>query len=94
MLLAVATLEAIRPVPGRSREEYKRKDMGTELELKAPEGKFRVVGVDTFDGTDWIIDDYTTEEEAKEVARETGGIMTKTHVYDDQGKHIFEAGTF
>jgi hypothetical protein len=66
----------------------------TTLELKAPTGKFRVIGVDTFDGTDWVYGDFNTKEEAIELANKKGRIMLKTHVYDDQGKHIHEAGTF
>jgi hypothetical protein len=66
----------------------------TTLTLKAPEGKFRVVGVDTFDGTDWIYGDYDTREEATKVANSKGGQMLKTHVYDDVGKHICGAGSF
>jgi hypothetical protein len=68
--------------------------MATQLELKAPPGKFRVIGVDTFDGTDWIYGDYKTRDEAIKLANEIGGTMLKTHVYDDQGKHIHSAGTF
>ncbi len=68
--------------------------MATQLELKAPEGKFRVVGVDTFDGTDWIQGDCDTFEGARLGAIEKGGTMLKTHVYNDKGIHLFEAGTF
>lgn len=68
--------------------------MKTKLELKAPIGKFRVIGVDTFDGTDWIYGDYNTIDDAKAKAKEEGGTMLKTHVYDDAGKHVFEAGSF
>ena len=63
-------------------------------ELKAPAGKFRVVGVDTFDGDDWVQGDFDTQEEALNVANEKGGTMTKMHVYDDKGRHLGEAGTF
>jgi len=66
----------------------------TNLELKAPTGKFRVIGVDTFDGTDWISGDFDTLDEAKQKAKDEGGTMLKTHVYDDAGKHVFEAGSF
>jgi hypothetical protein len=60
----------------------------------APLGKFRVVGVDTFDGGDWIIKDCDTFQEAKELADENGGSMQKTHVYNDMGKHLYQAGEF
>jgi len=63
-------------------------------ELKAPKGKFRVVGVDTFDGTDWVEGDFDTKEEALELAKLKGGTMLKTHVYDDKGNHINGFGSF
>lgn len=63
-------------------------------DLKAPQGKFRVIGVDTFDGGDWIEGDFDTREMAIECARKKGGTMLKTHVYDDKGNHIEEGGTF
>jgi len=68
--------------------------MSTRLELKAPKSKFRVIGVDTFDGTDWIDGNYPDKDEAIDAAKRSGGTMLKTHVYDDKGNHIFEAGTF
>jgi hypothetical protein len=68
--------------------------MDTEIDLKAPTGKYRVVGVDTFDGTNWVENDYGNLEEATRIAKGLGGTMLKVHVYDDQGKHLFEAGTF
>ncbi len=64
------------------------------VELKAPSGKFRVVGVDTFDGTDWVVGDYDTRESALGVAFIKGGEMLKMHVYDDKGNHCGEAGRF
>ena len=62
--------------------------------LIAPKGQFRVVGVDTFSNEDWVCGDYDTEQEAIAVANEKGGTMLKTHVYDDKGKHLHDAGTF
>ena len=65
-------------------------------DFKAPKGKFRVIGVDTFDqeGSDWIEGDFKTQEDAFAKARSAGGEMTKTHVYNDKGIHVYEAGTF
>ena len=37
-------------------------------DFKAPKGKFRVIGVDTFDGTGWIQGDFKTKKEAVNVA--------------------------
>lgn len=68
--------------------------MLSRKDLKAPEGKFRVVCVDTFDGTDWIQDDFNTKEEAIEVAEEKGGNMLKSYVYNDRGNDIYNAGKF
>lgn len=68
--------------------------MLSRKDFKAPKGKFRVVGVDTFDNSDWISGDFDTKEKAIEHAREKGGVMLKTHVYDDNGNHIYEAGSF
>ncbi len=61
-----------------------------------PQGKFRVIGVDTFDGDWWIQGDYDTREQAlaDAYAETQGRQMTKMHVYDDTGQHIGEAGTF
>lgn len=60
----------------------------------APAGKFRVIGVDTFDGGDWIQGDFDTKEAALKTAQEKGGNMTRMYVYDDAGKHVGNAGTF
>ena len=61
---------------------------------KAPKGQFRLICVDTFDGTDWLQGDYETLREAQIVARNKGGEMLKTHIYNDEGKHVFDAGSF
>jgi len=63
-------------------------------EKKAPDGKYRVVAVDIFDGTDWIHMDCDTKQQAIESANEKGGVMIKTHVYDDKGNHIHASGRF
>jgi hypothetical protein len=57
---------------------------------RAPAGKFRVIGVDTFEGpfADCIIGDYDTREKADEVARMKAGEMFKTYVYDDKGSFV------
>lgn len=68
-----------------------------ETELKAPKGKFRVVGVDTFEGprADYLIGDYDTQEEAEAMATKRGGVMNPTYVYDDKGiGALFHAGSY
>ena len=60
---------------------------------RAPEGKFRVVGYDQYDYTDYVVGDFTTSQEAGRVARAKAtvpnGIPTSFSdlffVYDDQG---------
>ncbi len=68
--------------------------IGELFSHQPPPGKFRVIGVDTFDGGDWVQGDFDTKEAALACAREKGGSMTKMHVYDDRGRHVGEAGTF
>ena len=64
------------------------------IDLFAPPGKFRVVGVDTFDHTDWVAGDFDTAEAALAHAAKSGGTMLKMHVYDDQGVHLGHTGQF
>jgi len=93
LALKGSVLRCVSPLRASIGTKEKEKKM-TTLELKAPPGKFRVVGVDTFDGTDWIYGDYDTIEEATSLANSKGGEMLKTHVYDDAGKHCGGAGRF
>lgn len=37
--------------------------------VKSPEGKCKVIGIDQFDGEDWVQGEYDTPEEALRVAR-------------------------
>lgn len=64
--------------------------------LIAPQGKFRVVGVDTFDGTEWVDGDFDTKDAAIASAKERAknAVMMKLHVYDDKGNHLYEDGKF
>ena len=61
---------------------------------EAPTGKFKVVGVDTFDGTDWEDGTFDTRDEAIEHADKRGGTMLRMYVYDENGDWIHSAGTF
>lgn len=61
---------------------------------QAPAGKFRVVGVDTFEGSDWLENDCGTIEEAQKVANKKSGEMTMMYIYNDKGAYVGEAGTF
>ena len=60
----------------------------------AAKGQFRMIGVDTFDGGDWLVGDFETNEAALACARLKGAEMTVMHVYDDRGLHVGNAGSF
>lgn len=68
----------------------------TKEERTAPEGKFRVIGVDTFDRTDWVDKDCDSLEAARKHASERtwGKEMLKMYVYDDKGDTKACHGTF
>lgn len=61
---------------------------------KAPLGKFRLIGVDTFDGGDWHDADFDDFADAVIAARKKGGQMTKMYVYNDQGECVANTGSF
>lgn len=82
------------PYDPRPISEGGNRGMGETFSHKPPKGKFRVVCVDTFDGGDWVSGDFDTREAALAHARTKGGEMLRTHVYDDTGRHIGDAGTF
>jgi hypothetical protein len=58
----------------------------------APRGKFRVIGVDTFEGpfADHLIADCTTLQSAIQLASAHGAEMNPVYVYDDKGKFLFK----
>lgn len=66
----------------------------TTKDLKAPKGKFRVIGVDTFDGGDYIAGDFKKKQDAIDLAQKSGGTMNIYYVYDDRGNQVFKAGTY
>lgn len=67
-----------------------------QFSRRAPEGKFRVIGVDTFDGTDWVEGDFDTLAQAISRANEKASDtqMLKMYVYDDRGAYRYDDGTF
>ena len=73
---------------------------GEVMEPPVPKGKFRVKGFDTFDpATGWFMcgdGDFDSLKEAKRHAdRETRKTkMLLMHVYDDEGKVRYDAGTY
>lgn len=65
-------------------------------ELKAPTGKFRVVGVDTFEGptADYPLGDFDDLADAVKQAKEHSGTMNPCYVYDDKGGLRWHGGSF
>ena len=69
-------------------------NLGPKNKLKAPKGKFRVIGVDTFEGptADYLIGDFPSLAEAQSAAKEHAGDMNPVYVYNDAGVMVFNAG--
>ena len=67
-----------------------------DFSRKAPKGQYRIIGVDTFDGTDWIEGDYKTLVEAYDIAEANvkGAVMLKMYIYNDKGEYLIDTGTF
>ncbi len=84
------------PYDPRPTDEGGNKGIDRDFSRRAPEGQFRVIGVDTFDGGDWVSKDCDTLEDAQEhVRNETKGQQMKMmHIYDDEGKHCDSGGSF
>ncbi len=84
------------PYDPRMRSEGGNRGIDEDFSRKAPKGKFRVIGVDTFDGDDWVEGDFDTLAAATTHVndRTKGKQMLKMHVYDDTGAHRHDGGTF
>lgn len=67
-----------------------------EFSRKAPFGKFRVIEVDTFEGTDFKEGDYDTLQEARDIITKAtkGESMLRMYIYNDQGINVGSAGSF
>ena len=59
----------------------------TQADLKAPENKFRVVGIDLLNSEDWV-EDFDTEKRALKCAEKKKDDMMRTYVYDEKGKRV------
>lgn len=59
----------------------------TQADFKAPENKFRVVGMDLLKSEDWF-EDFATEKGALTRAEKKKDEMMRTYVYDDKGKRV------
>lgn len=84
------------PYDDRPISEGGNKGIDETFTRKAPKGKYRVIGVDTFDGGDWVDKDCDTLTEAQErINNKTRGQqMLIMHIYNDQGKPCGSKGSF
>ena len=82
------------PYDPRSVEDGGNRGIDVTFSRAAPAGKFRVIGVDTFDGTDWHEADFDTREEAEAHVKKRGADMTVFYVYNDKGTFLRGAGRF
>ena len=65
---------------------------------KSDAGKYKVLGIDKFDGSDWIHGEYDTADEALQEARKMtkkamgsasdSSIATVYYAYDSQGRYL------
>lgn len=77
----------IRELAHRYRDLKESVDDCRHLKAKR-KGEYKVIGVDTFDGTDFVIDEVTSLKTALKVAKEKSGEMLRTYVYDYAGKEV------
>ena len=80
--------------PVSNAEKSVRPSLAASGQLKAPKGKFRLIGVDTFEApdADFLVGDFTDKKEAITEAEKRAGRMRPMYVYDSDGKLIFNAG--
>ncbi len=67
--------------------------MVTPIRQNIPVGKFRVIGCDLFDHTDYLVKDCDTKDEAFNLAddhnrQRTGSMSDVYYVYDDKGSYL------
>ena len=65
--------------------------LASEGKLKAPPGKFRVVGVDTFEGpdADYLMEDLDSMAAAQRLADENAAPHNPVYVYDERGELVY-----
>ena len=68
------------------------------MQVHAPKGQFRVIGLDPIDTltspSGPFSKDCETLEEAVELADRSGELYLWTYVYDDNGELLYEAGSY
>ena len=64
-----------------------------EPQLRAPAGKFRVIGFALRDGQQYMIGDFDSKEAAEERAKEHGMVGNPAHVYNDRADLVVRYGS-
>jgi hypothetical protein len=84
------------PYDPRPTTEGGNRGIDINFSRKAPPGQFRVIGVDTFDGGDWVDADLPTLDQAQRHIKDRtrGKQMMMMYVYDEHGKCVGKAGSF
>ena len=66
------------------------------MQTQAPEGQYRVIGLDPVDTLTWpsgpLWKDCETFDEARDLADRNGDSYAWLYVYDDAGKLLYEGG--
>jgi hypothetical protein len=77
----------------RERSEPNYHILAARGKLKAPRGRYRVIGA-TFEGptSDFLVGDFPDRGEAVAEAKTKGKVMTPYYVYNDSGRLIFAKG--
>jgi hypothetical protein len=68
------------------------------VQVQAPKGQYRVIGQDPIDTLTWpsgpLCKDCETFDEARDLAERNGELYLWIYVYDDNGKCLYEAGSY
>ena len=64
-----------------------------EPQLRAPGGKFRVIGFALRDGQRYMIGDFDAREAAEECAKKHGMVCNPVHVYNDRADLVVRYGS-
>ena len=69
--------------------------IGGKAELKAPPKAFRVIGVDLIlRASNFVIGDFETLLEAKEVATRRAQVGSPVYIYDEEGELVERYGSW
>ncbi|MEK7498437.1 MAG: hypothetical protein AAB611_01095 [Patescibacteria group bacterium] len=67
----------------------------TKIEKRAPQGKWRLIKVNSDTKEEWLLKDCDTRQEADKLSQELSGERrTRVHIYDDQGNNPYTIGGF